>query len=134
MNIINKSLNLINDIINNTGAQNLNFYQDILKMVSLLYENKFSVAIFFCENTDYCLKSAIKNNEFISDYSLKNNKKIFLFDEKKSIFKTQEDDLFYKNTLVVKLAIKNSVFGYATLSFNEKINDDVPSAREMRTR
>lgn len=128
MNIISKSLNLINDIINNTGAQNLNFYQDILKMVSLLYENKFSVAIFFCENTDYCLKAATKNGETILNYNLNNIKKLLTFDEKNSLLKTNEDEIFYKNTLITKLAIKNSVFGFMTLSSKKIIKEEIKTS------
>ena len=65
MTILNKSLNLIDDIINNSSVQNLDFYQNILKMMSSLYEN-CSLGIFFLENEGYTLKEAIKNNKFVT--------------------------------------------------------------------
>ena len=65
MNILNKSLNLIDDIINNSSVQNLNFYQNVLNMMSSLFAN-CSLGIFFLENEGYILKEAIKNNKKIN--------------------------------------------------------------------
>ena len=73
MDILNRSLNLIDDIINNTNAQNIDFYENVLKIMSSLYEKNFSIGIFFYENTGYSLKLAINNNVFIKDYEFKNN-------------------------------------------------------------
>ena len=70
MDIINKSLNLIDDIINNTNAQNLSFYENVLKMVSSLYDDVFSISIFFSENMGFRLKAAIKNGAYIKKYNL----------------------------------------------------------------
>lgn len=128
MDIINKTLNFINDVVNDTVVQNLNFYQNVLKMMSSLYKDKHSLAIFFCENTDYCLKSAIKNGKIISNYDLNNIKKYFSFKEKNYLLKTSNDELFYKNTFIVKLAIKNSVFGFLTLSSEENIGEDTKTS------
>lgn len=126
MNIINKSLNLIDDIINNTSAQNLSFYESILKMVSSLYDDKFSISIFFSEDTDFVLKSAIKNGNFISNYILNFNFPVI--ENKFSKITTKTDSIFYTNTLITKLAIKNSIFGYMCLSSNNKIEQDVKAS------
>ena len=126
MDIINKSLNLIDDIINNTNAQNLSFYENVLKMVSSLYDDVFSISIFFSENTGFRLKAAIKNGAYIKKYDL--NSAFLLQDNKIYNLKTKEDEIFYKDTLVVKLSIKDSVFGFMTLSSNDKIDDEIKSS------
>lgn len=126
MDIINKTLNLTTDIINNTSTQNLGFYENVLKMMSSLYGDDFSISIFFCENTDYTLKLAIKNKEFIKKYDLKLPLEDFLSSKNKSkIIKTKKDELFETETLFVKLAINESVFGFMTLSAKEKISQDL---------
>lgn len=125
MDIINKTLNLTADIINNTSTQNLGFYENVLKMMSSLYGDDFSISIFFCENTDYSLKLAIKNNKFIKKYDLNLPLEDFLSSKEKSkILKTTKDELFGRETLFVKLAINESVFGFMALSTNEKITED----------
>ena len=126
MDIINKSLNLIDDIINNTNAQNLSFYENVLKMVSSLYDDVFSISIFFSENMGFRLKAAIKNGAYIKKYNL--NSAFLLQDNKIYNLKTKEDEIFYKDTLVVKLSIKDSVFGFMTLSSNDKIDDEIKSS------
>ena len=128
MNILNKSLNLIDDIINNSSVQNLNFYQNVLNMMSSLFAN-CSLGIFFLENEGYILKEAIKNNKKINSY---NNKLLdFSFDKEKIIkIKTKEDEIFFKNTLIVKLAIRNSVFGFMFLSSNNELNNDIQTSFE----
>lgn len=129
MDILNRSLNLIDDIINNTNAQNIDFYENVLKIMSSLYEKNFSIGIFFYENTGYSLKLAINNNVFIKDYEFKNNIQEFLLNDKKNIeCKTNEDVLLYENTLIVKLSIKNSIFGFMTLSSKNKINNDTKTS------
>ena len=124
MNILNKSLNLIDDIINNTNVQNLDFYQNVLNMVSSLYKNS-SIGIFFCEDLGYSLKSAIKNGKIINKYSNSIVLNKFISEKPNSqTLKTKEDDLFFNNTLIVKLRIRESVFGFMTLSANESINEE----------
>ncbi|MBR5305183.1 MAG: HAMP domain-containing histidine kinase [Candidatus Gastranaerophilales bacterium] len=131
MSITEASLKLINDIINNTSVQNLNYYESVLEMVSLLYGDKFSLSIFFCENTDYVLKCAIKNNSFVSGYNFKNKIQEFLFDSKKTIeMETKEDEVFYKKTFITKLTIKESVFGFMCLSTNLKIDTEIKNSFE----
>lgn len=126
MDIINKTLNLTTDIINNTSSQNLGFYENVLKLMSSLYGDDFSISIFFCENTDYTLKLAIKNKKLIKKYDLNLSLEDFLSSKDKSkILKTKEDELFKHETLFVKLAINESVFGFMTLSAKEKISQDL---------
>ena len=126
MAIIDKTLKIIDDIINNNTVQNLDYYQSITKMVSSLYDNKYSIGIFFCENTDYILKSAINKNVKIDNYAFKNNIQDFLSKDMKAIeLKTNTDELFNQNTFFVKLAIKKSVFGFMFLSSDAEIKDDV---------
>ena len=67
MDILAKSLNLIDDIINNNPVQNLNFYQNLLKMMSSLYGNDYSICIFFCENSNYSLKAGIQKGKIINE-------------------------------------------------------------------
>ncbi|MBQ4646233.1 MAG: HAMP domain-containing histidine kinase [Candidatus Gastranaerophilales bacterium] len=131
MNIINKSLNLIDDIINNTNAQSVNFYQNVLKMMSSLYENNFSISIFFCEDSNYTLKLGIKNNKFITNFQHEEIfKKIIETKEKAYIFKSNENELFYKNSLSVKLSIRDSVFGFMILSSKEEIDSNIQTSFE----
>ena len=128
MTILNKSLNLIDDIINNSSVQNLDFYQNTLKMMSSLYEN-CSLGIFFLENEGYTLKEAIKKNRFINKYD---NQNLELISSKDKLIEinTKEDELFYKNTIVAKLAIKSSVFGFMFLSSNKKLDNDIKTSFE----
>ncbi|MBQ9150528.1 HAMP domain-containing histidine kinase [bacterium] len=129
MDILIKSLKLTDDIINNTTAQNVDFYQNVLEMMSSLFGKNFSIGIFFCENTQYNLKSAIKNNKKITDYNFKEDISDFISSQDKTIkIQTKEDELFYSNTILTKLAIRNSVFGFMMLSSKEEINDDYKSS------
>lgn len=129
MDILIKSLNLIDDIVNDTSAQSVDFYADILKSVSSLYGKKFSLAIFFCENAKYILKAALKDGKKIKDYNFNIDISDFLSSPKK-LFEciSLKDSLFYKNILIAKLSIRNSVYGFMTLSYDEKIADDIKSS------
>ena len=129
MDILNKSLNTIDDIINNTNVQNLDFYENVLKIMSSLYGKNFSLGIFFCENTGYNLKTAIKNNIFIKNYNFKYDIQDFLTNNQKYIeLSTKDDELFYKNTLITKLSIKESVFGFMIVSSNNQITNEIKSS------
>ena len=59
--ILEKSLILIDDIINNKEVKNLNFYESVLKIMSSLYQDNYSIGIFFLENTGYITKSSISS-------------------------------------------------------------------------
>ena len=131
MDILTKSLKLTDDIINSTYVQNINFYENVLAMVSSLYENKHSIAIFFCEDINYSLKCAIKDNNYIKEYnSFENIKNLLINDSKTKEFKTNTDEIFYKNTFLAKLSIRNSVFGFMTLSTNETLDNDIKTSFE----
>lgn len=126
MNILEKTLKLTDDIINGESVRNLDFYQSTLKMVSSLYEDKFSLGIFFCENTTYSLKCAIKDGDFVKSCRLEDDISGFLDNPDKNFqIETKPDELFYKNTFVSKLAIKNSIFGFMTLSSPNEIPSDI---------
>lgn len=128
MDITSKSLKTIDDIINNAKVQNLNFYQNVLEIMSSLYGEKYSISIFFSENAVNSLRAAIKNSNIIINYDSNLN---FNFDSKKTIeVKTIPDEVFYKNTFVVRLAIRDSVFGFMALSSDEKINGEYKSSFE----
>ena len=71
MDILNKTLDSVEDIINNTTAQNLDFYSVVLEKMSSLYNKNHSISIFFFENNGCVLKKAIKNNTIIENYPLK---------------------------------------------------------------
>lgn len=126
MDVVQKSLKLIDDIINNAQIQSISFYENVLKMLSSLYEDKFSVAVFFCENTTYVLKAAINNKKLFTKYNFKNNISDFLSDKNKTLkLITKKDEIFYKNTFLVKLAIRDSVFGFMTISSENEIEEKI---------
>lgn len=131
MNILNKSLILIDDIINNTQIQNLDFYENVLKIMSSLYGKSYSLSIFFCENTDYTLKSGLKNGIIIKEYDINEEVlKSISSSEKSFEISTKEDELLYNNSFLVKLAIRSSVFGFAIISSNQKIANDIKTSFE----
>ncbi len=126
--ILNNTLNLIDDIINKSEVKNKNFYSHILNLMSSLYKN-CSLGIFFCENTEYRLRAARKNKKNILSYKINPVmvKKIFKNNSLQE-FKTVEDDLFYTNTIVQKLAIKESVFGFCILSTKDEITEEMKNS------
>jgi len=132
--MLNKSLKLIDDIIENSEARTKDFYLELVKMMSSLYKN-CSIGIFFLENTDYILKSAVKNSKIIKNYEFnKDYIKTFLeSDSKKTLIKTNEDELLFSNSFFVKLSIKNSIFGFCTLSSKNPLDKDTEASFETIT-
>lgn len=128
-NILNKTFKFIDDIINNSKIDNDGFYQNVIKMMSSLYQN-MSCAIFFMEDTDVILKAGIRQNIQIDDYKFSELqlKKIFSNQNKYFILKTKNDKLLFENTLFVKLSIKGSVFGFCTISSDNIISDNIISS------
>ncbi len=126
--ILNKTLNLIDDIINKSDVKSMNFYSDLLLMVSSLFKNSSS-AIFFLENTDYILKKAVKNSSF-TDCKLKQEYIDNLINDNKEIteFTTTPDTFFNKHTIAIKLKIRESVFGFMLLSLNSKPDDAIKTS------
>lgn len=132
MNITEKSLKLIDDIINNTSAQALGFYENVLNKMSSLFCEECSISIFFCENTNYVLKTAIKSNNLILEYDFKYNIQEFLSAQKRTFkLDTKKDEVFYKNTYIIKLSIRESVFGFMCLSLNHEIDEKTLNSFEV---
>ena len=132
MNITEKSLKLIDDIINNTSAQALGFYENVLNKMSSLFCEECSISIFFCENTNYVLKAAIKSNNLILEYDFKYNIQEFLSAQKRTFkLDTKKDEVFYKNTYIIKLSIRESVFGFMCLSLNHEIDKKTLNSFEV---
>ncbi len=125
-NFLNNSLELTNLIINNDEINNINFYNQMVESIGGLYKN-CSLGIFFCENLNYNLKAAINQKEFINEYhfNLEYLKSFFDSNNRTQEIKTKKDKLLYSNTYLVKLAIKDSVFGFCFLSCNEKFDSDI---------
>lgn len=134
MKLLDKTLNLINDIINETNVKSLNFYEDILKMMSSLYSNCF-IGIYFYENTNYILKGAIKDNKSIENISLNEDiiENFISSDLKSSTLNHPKNCMLEKNSFMVKLAIKNSVFGFAILSSKDELTKDIQASFETLT-
>ena len=125
------SLNLIDELLNYSDfSKNSVFDVAILKLLGNFndFKNK-SCAIFFVQDFDCSLKSAYNNKIKLDSYviepiyfqKLLKSKTNFL------ILKTQKDNLFYKNTIFIKLAIKQSVFGLILFSTDGIIDDKVVS-------
>ena len=129
MGSLSKSFNLIDEIINFSDFKSDEIYSDVLlKICSVFsdFRNK-SCAIFFVEDLNCTLKSAFNNGKKISRYAV--NALYFdkLCKQKNNflILKTQKDELLYDNTILYKLAIRNSVFGFILFSFESKITKEM---------
>lgn len=124
-NLNSKTYNLINKLVDFDDINNVNFYNNILSLFSNIYSDA-SLAIFFCENSVYKLKHALleKNKSFNKDYSIDEKLVDIFFDSNADfkIIKTQKDELLKANTLFVKMSIKDSVFGFCTLSSEKEID------------
>lgn len=124
-NLNSKTYNLINKLVDFDDINNVNFYNNILSLFSNIYSDA-SLAIFFCENSAYKLKHALleKNKSFNKNYSIDEKLVDTFFGSNADfkIIKTQKDELFKTNTLFVKMSIKDSVFGFCTLSSAKEID------------
>ncbi len=121
--MLNETLKLIEKIINKEEINSKNFYNDIVQTLCSLYKNS-SIGIFFIENTGCTTKSAI-NKKYIEDYTLKEDyfKLITNAPNKTLEIKTKEDIFLKKYSYVVKLAIRESVFGFCILSEDTEISE-----------
>ncbi len=127
-NILNKSIELINGIINKEELNDINFYSEMLNMMSFLYEN-CSIGIFFCENLNFTLKASTKNLEnYQPDGKLV--KQLFNSNKRTVKIKTEKNAFLNSNTLISKLAIKNSVFGFCILSSEKDFDSDFVTSFE----
>ena len=127
--LLSESLNLIDDIINDTKAKNIGFYQSVLEMMSSLYKNS-SLGIFFCENSDLTAKSILNKNKCLENYAINSKIAYDFINSKDKIkeIKTKKDEFLYSNSLFVKLAIKESVFGTIILSTDNDITDELKTS------
>ena len=123
--VLIRSLNLIDRYINETEAKDSDFYESCLLLLSSLFKES-SVAIYFLEDCEYCLKTALKNSKQVQGYEFSGNEIVeFLKTEKKyKILKTKKDKFLNNNTLITKLAIRDSVFGFLVVSINDDFNNE----------
>ncbi len=121
--IIEKSLNLIDDIINLADVKDVNFYTMVLEMMSSIFVNS-SLGIFFLENESFILKSALNINKTIDEYNFQKTYIDKLINSSEQIIElqTKKDALLYKNTVLVRLKIRESVFGFCLLSSDSEID------------
>lgn len=126
-NIIPKTLCLIDSFINDFDVKSNDFYKEICKRVSLNF-NCASFGIFFIENTTPILKAGIKNNKSVKDYKL--NRKILnnVYNSSNIILNTKKDEFLSDFTIISRLAIKNSIFGFCLISFDKMPVKDVKEA------
>ncbi len=125
-NFLFKSINLTNEIIKDTGIDETDFYNSVLCKISSLFKDSL-LAIYFLEDTTYSFKAGIKNQKTIKnlDFPISEIENFSNSDENCKILKTKQNDFLNKNTLISKLAIKNSVFGFLILSTNEEITKEL---------
>ena len=120
MNTILKSLNLVSEVLTSSDFKSDEVYSDvILKLYTPLADCKNkSCAVFFVENNICTLKSAYNNKKQIKSYKI--NFEVFqnlIKSKKLSLrFETEKDELLYSNTIVIRLAIRGSVFGFILVS------------------
>ncbi|MBR6297909.1 MAG: HAMP domain-containing histidine kinase [Candidatus Gastranaerophilales bacterium] len=123
--VLIRSLNLIDRYINETEAKDSDFYESCLLLLSSLF-NEASVAIYFLEDCEYCLKTALKASKKIQGYELSNSEiaEFLKTENKYKILKTKKDKFLNNNTLITKLAIRDSVFGFLVVSINDDFNNE----------
>ena len=121
--MLNKTIELIDDIINKSEAKSNDFYSDLTSKMSSLYLDD-SIGIFFLENAK-CEPKSIFNKTKIKNYKLDQSltDKIINCKNKSIEIKTKEDIFLKSNSYFVKLAIKNSIFGFCILSSNKTIDE-----------
>ncbi len=127
MNSYGKTLILINNLLNSSDFNDDNYGDLIFKLFKSFNDIKNkSCAIFFVENSYYTLKSALYNNKPVKEVKLDNKFAKELFDSSDSYVKllTKKDDFLFENTILIKLSIKSSVFGFVVFSSDIKLNDE----------
>ena len=121
MDILSKTLDLIDNVINDIEIKDINFYDYLLNLMSSLYKN-CSIALFFYENTNFILKSAVKDNkktDITFPLSFENIERLFDSKDKFIKIKTQKTDFLKAEKIVEKIAIKE--LKSATNSFNSNV-------------
>ena len=124
-NFLFESINLTNEIIKDIGINEADFYNSVLLKISSLYKESL-LAVYFLENTSYSFKAGIKNQKKIKscDVFLPEIDSFLNSDSNFISLKTKQNEFLNKNTLLVKLAIKDSVFGFLIFSINEEISKE----------
>ena len=133
-NLKKKTFDFINYALNSSNAKEISFYDDILKEISSVFEEKFSCffsSIVFLEDESFSIKSLFKFSDEKKFNLFLNNSKTssflddFLSDESSSI-KAFKADFFedFSNILFSKLKINNSIFGFLVFSSSEEFSLD----------
>ena len=132
MNTLVNSLNLVSEIVNSPDFKTDELYSRVLielNKVFLEFKNKSS-AIFFIENVDCVLRSAYNNNNLVSSYKIDRKYIDKLLNSKENYIelKTKQDELLYSNTLIFKLSIRSSVYGFLVFSADKMPELEIISA------
>ncbi|MBR2068539.1 MAG: HAMP domain-containing histidine kinase [Candidatus Gastranaerophilales bacterium] len=122
-----KSLNLVNELIDLSDFKTDKIYDNaVLKLLSAFDNLKYkSCAVFFAESSDFILKSAFNDKKAVSEYKINFEypNKLLSSKQKYLFFETKNDELLYENTILIKLEIRGSVFGFILFSSSDKLND-----------
>lgn len=118
-NLLNKTIKITQDIINFEETNNINFYSKILNMVSFLYPDS-SLSIFFTQGANYELKAFVKE-------AYKPKK-----EEIESFLNSNKVSIEINGSFLVKLKIRNSVFGFCVLDSKE-LNEEIKTSFEAIT-
>ncbi len=128
MNSLNKTLNLVNGFLNSSDYNDDNFADLMHKFYRNFneIENK-SCALYFVENSDYTLKTAINKKGIVKNIDLnpKFADKLFKSNDNFVVFETKKDGFLFNNTVLIKLSIRTSVFGFILFSSDIKFNNDI---------
>ena len=128
-NILDRTIQISNELINYADSPNLNFYDFIEDKLQKLYKNS-NLRIYFLEDTNYVQKVCIgkSKRDYIPDSSLIN--KLISSKEKTITVQTKNDGFLLNYTILSKLAIRESVFGFALLTLGEKPKKDIITSFE----
>ncbi len=113
----------VKKILDLEDNNDLNFYSKISALISSLYANS-NVAIFFIES-DSC--KLVGSNVQIDDYkiSAKLLKSLAQTTSDYILSQSTADNLLKRHTLLAKLSIQESLFGFCLLSCEDKIDDEI---------
>jgi len=125
-NILTKTAELSEELINFSEPKNSSFYDSVLSKISSLFKD-CSVGIYFLEDTEYVLKCGLKDNKPIKDYKINQNFINKLNSSKEGFIelKTQKDEFLNNFSILTRLAIKDSIFGLMVLSLENEPNNDI---------
>lgn len=115
-----KSLDVIDDILINSNLRDIDFYPSVVHSVAPLFGNSF-IAVYFLEDTIYSLKYGVRNTKKVDKYDIEHSllDEFLNSDEKYVLLKTKKDKTIFENTIVIKLSIRESMFGFFVISTDE---------------